>query len=412
MMRSLPTLLVLLLLDAASSHLRYQRSVSVSSAGQSCLILDPAIYAHAAPSLADLRLYTSDGTQEIPFVLLRNASLQTDPEPAQILNLHQLGRSLSFDLQMPSRPYTDVVLTLTGTNLLARASVTTPDAAGVSLGTFTLFNLAAQHLPADTTLHLQETAAPLLHITLAPLAGSDPIRPATVQAAIVPPSREAQTLYTTAVSTSSITQAAHRTVARFTVPAHLPIERIHLTLAPGRTPNFSRPVHIDSHIAGEPESAGEQIRGAFGYLRLTRAGVSLAVDQLTVPATVGANLQKPADVQVTVENGADAPLPIASVELETRQRQLCFDVVKPGPLTLFYGDPKADPPHFDYEEHFRLDPALHHATLGPEQPNARFTPRHDVRPMTKRHPRLLYLGLILLICIVSVTTLRSKRLRL
>ncbi len=414
MMRCLPLALTLLLLDAGppTTSFRYQRAVRVAQAGQSCAVLDPALYTHAAASLADLRLFAADGTREIPFVLLRSGSAQTESEPAGILNLHGAGKSVSFDLAMPTRVYTDVILKLSAPNLLARTTVTAGNAAGASLGEFTLFDLSAQHLAGDTTLHLQETAAPLLHITLTALPGSAPLTPAMVQGASVPPSREAQTLYTTALSTAALAQTGHQTLARFTVPAHLPIERVRVVLAPGKTPNFSRPVVITSHVTGEPESSGEQIRGAIARVRTTRGGATLSLDQITLPATLGANLQRPAEVEIAVENGADAPLPLLSIALETRQRRICFDLATSAALTLFYGDSRLDPPQYDYERRFRLDPAAHVALLGPEQANPRYTPRADIRPLTKRHPRLIALGTILVLCLFAIVALRSKKLRL
>ena len=414
MTRCLPLALTLLLLDAGppTTSFRYQRAVRVAQAGQSRAVLDPSLYTHAAASLADLRLYTADGAREIPFALLRSGSLLTESEPARILNLHGAGKSVSFDLAMPSRVYTDVVLKLNAPNLLARAAVTAGNAAGASLGEFTLFDLTAQYLAGDTTLHLQETAAPILHITLTTLPGGVPLAPAMVQGASVPPSREAQTLYTTALSTANLTQTAHQTLARFTVPAHLPIERVRVVLAPGKTPNFSRPVVITSHVTGEPESSGEQIRGSIARIRTTRGGASLSLDQLSLPATLGANLQKPAEVEIAVENGADAPLPLVSIALETRQREICFDLATSAALTLFYGDSRLEPPQYNYEQRFRPDPAAHIALLGPEQANPRYTPRADVRPITRRHPRLIALGTILTLCLFAIIALRSKKLRL
>ena len=414
MMRAPAAWLIFLLLDASSgpvAHLRYQRAVRVDQAGQTCVVLDPALYAHAAPTLADLRLVTGTPPREIPFVLLRNGSLQTEPDTASILNLHQLGRAISFDLGMPSRPYTDVVLKLAAPNLLAHAVVNASDAAGPTLGDFTIFDLSAQHLSGDTTLHLQETSVPLLHVTLTPLSGSAALNSAMVKAATVPPSREAQTLFTTALSTSTFGQTAGQTIARFTVPAHIPIERVRLTLALTKSPNFSRPILITSHTLGEPDSSGEQVHGTVNRIHTTRAGTALSLDQLTVPATLGANLQHPAEVQVAIDNGPNTPLPLASVALESRQRQLCFESLTAAQLTLLYGDPKLDPPQYSDEQRFRPDPAAHIATLGPEQPNPLFTPREESRPLTRRHPRIVGVSLLLAMCLFAIVALRSHKLR-
>ena len=408
MIRSLATLLLLLNATGDLSHLRYQRAISIPAPGQNCVTLDPAVYIHAAPSLADLRLVVAGRSQELPFALLVNGAISADTDSASILNVHMAGHALAFDLQLPSRLYTDVVLHLASSRLLAHAAVS---AAGSSLGDFTLFDLSADHLPADTTLHLQETSAPLLHVTVTPFVGAPSLTPDVLKSATVPPSREAQTLFTTALATSTLEQTSHQTIAHFSVPAHLPIDRVHLTLLPGKAGNFTRPVRVLSHIAGEPESSGEQISGTFGHLRLERAGASLHFDQISIPATLGANLQKPANVQVIIENGTAAPLPIASIALETRQRQLCFNAPS-APVTLLYGDPKLDPSDYDDARRADLTGTIQTATLGPEQSNPRYLPREPGRPFMRRHPRLFYLGSIFAICLVAIVALRSKKLRI
>ena len=411
MMRYLPALLLLFSPDAGSpiAHLRYERLVVVEHSGQTCVVLNPNIYNHASASLADLRLYTNAGSREIPYVLLQSGSLQTDAAPAQVLNLHQAGRAVTFDLQMPGRAYTDVILNLENPSFVARATVT---AAGAAVGEFTLFNLNAEHLSRSTTLHLQETAAPLLHITLTPLQGSAPLLPAMVQDASVPPSRDAQTLYTTALRTSDITQVAQESRARFLVPAHLPVERLSITLASGPMPEFSRTVRITSHAVGDRENSNEEIRGTIGHLHRTQYGAPLSLNEMSVPATLGANLQTAAEVQVAIENGSATPLTIASIALETRQRQLCFDAQSAGLVTLFYGDPQLEPAQYPFARKFQPQATPHVATLGPEQLNPRYTPPTPVSFFKRRHPRSAYLGLLLAICFASLFLLRSKKLRL
>jgi hypothetical protein len=68
-------LLTLLLWQATVSpqptdqhYLRYQRTIAIpAGAGQSCAIVDPALFPHAGPSLKDLRLF--QGNREIPYAI-------------------------------------------------------------------------------------------------------------------------------------------------------------------------------------------------------------------------------------------------------------------------------------------------------------------------------------------------------
>ena len=56
---------------------------------------------------------------------------------------------------------------------------------------------------------------------------------AMVRGAEVPASREAQTLYTKLASTSELQVRGRDSVVVFAVPAHVPVERVSVELAPG-----------------------------------------------------------------------------------------------------------------------------------------------------------------------------------
>ena len=360
MIRYLLVAIALLQLPATpdqSSFFRYQRPVRITTAGQSCLIIDADTFAHAAPFLKDLRLYATDGraTSEVPYVLTLSEAQQAESEPARILNLGTRGRVIDFDLAMPHRPYTEVVLDLAAQNFIATASVSGSTSPGsreaTHLGEFTLFDLTAQHLARSTSLPLQESTFPFLHITLtASPAGRSSFtpKPQIVRGASVPPSREAQTLFTVAAQTATFQQRGGETVAHLRLPPRVPIERVAFTLAPAFEANFSRDVLVSSHAAGTPANSGDSVTGTIARVKLTQASREIHQQQLSIPATLGANLQSPAEVDVTIRNGNDPPLPVASVQLEMRQRSLCFQSSPDQQLTLTYGDPELPAPVYDF----------------------------------------------------------------
>ncbi|MEO6983188.1 MAG: hypothetical protein ABI072_08745, partial [Edaphobacter sp.] len=130
-------LLALLLWQAATApwvqtsdphFFRYQRAVAISTtSGPSCAVIDANVFAHAAPSLKDLRLYQSPPTQaprEVPYAITLSEPLQPDSTTARILNLGSRNGSIVFDLQMPARPYTEVDLNLNAQDYIATATVT------------------------------------------------------------------------------------------------------------------------------------------------------------------------------------------------------------------------------------------------------------------------------------------------
>jgi Protein of unknown function (DUF3999) len=396
--------------------LRYQRIITLPfGTGPTCVTIAPEIFPGAAPSLKDVRLYQQG--REIPYAITLSEPVQPDSESARVLNLGMRGRAVVFDLQMPARPYTEVQLNLAGKDFLATAVVFGANdlnaPSSTRLGEFTLFDLSSQRLSRNTTLQLQESGFPYLHVelTASPAPGNPTFSatPQMVLGAIVPPSREAQSLYTTAVETTSIAQSGRKTIATATLPERVPIERVSFVLAPGFKSNFSRDVRISDRPAGTPPAASETIAGTILRVRLTQAGREIREQQLSIPATIGSNLQSAATVEVIVENGNDMPLPITTVRLEMRQRKLCFDAPASEPLTLYYGDPALTAPQYDYARLFSTAGSMHTAEMGQEQKNPIYQPRPDTRPMTERHPELLWIALLAVICSLGVVAVHSSK---
>lgn len=401
---------------ADRQFLRFQRTITLpAGTGPACAAIAPQIFPNAAPSLKDLRVYQQG--REIPYAITLSEPAQPDSEPARVLNSGMRGRAIVFDLQMPARPYTEVEFNLAGKDFLATATVFgTNDltaASSTRLGEFTLFDLSSQHLSRNTVLQLQESTFPFLHIelTTSPAPGNRTFvaTPQMVLGVTVPPSREAQTLYTTAVETAAITQRGHKTIAAAVLPERIPIERVSFALAPDFKSNFSRDVRISDRPAGTPPSAGENIAGTILRVRLTQAGREIRQQQLSIPATIGSNLQSAATVEVAVENGNDTPLPITAVRLEMRRRNLCFDAPTSEPLTLYYGDPALTAPQYDYARLFSAAGTMRLAELGPQQTNPAFRPRPDTRPITERHPELLWIALLAVICSLAVVAVHSSK---
>ena len=405
-----------------SSFSRYRRAVQTSGAGQSCVVLDALTFAHAAPFLKDLRLQATDasGAREIPYVLTLSEAQQAESEPARVLNLGIRGHAITFDLAMPNRPYTEVVLDLAGQNFLATASVSGADAPGsreaTHLGDFTLFDLTAQHLSRNSSLRLQEASFPYLHVSLSvsAAAGAKAFQPTPqmVHGASVPPSREAQTLFTVAEESAAFEQrrSGHgtETVAHLHLPQRVPIERVAFILARDFHANFSRDVRVSTRTAEAAAGMGDSVTGTIERVKMVSGAREIDDQRLSIPATLGANLQRPAEVDVSVLNGNDTPLPIASVQLEMRQRSLCFQASANQQLTLVYGDDEIAAPVYDFARTYT--PSAHSAAarLGPEERNPGWRARPDNRPYTERHPHLLWIALLVMVCSLALAAFRSR----
>ena len=419
---------VLLLAVAAVApeirYFRYERGLAVqpqsdaavpqtSGAGprQTCAVLDAEIFAQAAPGLADVRLYR-DKT-ETPFVIREAAPVEEKQQEITPLNLGKRGAQTTFEAAMPEGRYSDVELDVTATNFIATVAVTGSQTEGgregTELGMFTIFDLSGQKLGRSTVLHLPESDFRYLYFAIA-----GPVKPEDVAGLSVErvPARQQ---YVTVADTNQMTQKGHETMARFNVPAHVPVERIEFVV--GAEPvNFSRDVtvRVSPVIAGkqttdqEPpapmESSGNLLR-----LHATRDGHRIDEEHLAVDAPWGDFGGAGSTWTVTIENGDDAPLTITDVRLEMAERKLCFDAAAGASYALFFGDAALAAPRYDYATLFVPDKDAAQATLGPAQANPEYEARPDGRAFTERHPGLLWLALVLVVVVLGLVALRTAK---
>jgi len=435
-MKAAQALAVALLLQIASvssndpkpepQHFRFERALTLpaNASGQVCAILDATVFAHAASgSLDDLRLYgqtAANPVLETPFDFSVSGTQTAEDDTAPLRNLGSTHGDIVFDIEMPGRPYSAVILGLDAKDFLATAHVSGSDGHGgptVDLGTFAVFDLTTQHLSRSTMLPLQEATFPELHISLhvipAPNSLPHDLGPSIVRGATIPPSREAQTLYTTVASTSSFTQRGRRTFATIHVSAQVPIERLSFSLNPAFSKNFFRAVSITATPDNNRDPiAIESLSGTISHVRLPQnpATGSPAIDaaEQSVEAALGANLRTGATINIAIDNGDDPPLPLVSAQVEMRQRRICFDATASS-YSLMYGDPALRAPLYDYARVFTpsAKPAL--AILSPEHRNPHFTSRLDARPYTERHPELVWVVLLAVLTILGSIALRSSR---
>lgn len=398
-------------------HLHYERALTLPAAGAgvACAVLDAATFAHAASrSGDDLRVFGvgADGVEvETPFALTESAAQRVDVAAATVENLGMRGGDVVFDLVMPLRVYSEVDLRLAAKDFVATARVwgLTASGASTSLGSFALFDLTAQGLSRSTVLPLQEESFARLHVELKvrnaagrAFAG---LEAGIVEGATVPASREAQTLYTV-VASGGVTQEGAASVARIMVPEHVPVERVSFVLDGGFRRDFLRGVTMAAGSGAATESVEGEIE------RVTRTGVDggpeIRQAKLSVDAVMGSNLREAATYVVTVKNGDDAPLPIQAVQLEMRQRRVCFEARAGSAYTLRYGDVALRAPVYDFARLYAETMPLT-AALGAEKINAEFAARADTRPYTERHPEVLWIALLAVVAALGATALHGVK---
>lgn len=119
-------LMVLAAATPAGKYFRYERVLTVPAATgagtvtrQACAVLDRGLYAHAAPGLADVRLYRTDADmRETPYVIQEEMPAEAQLREAAPLNLGHKGAHTTFEVAMPEGRYSDVELDIRRRTLL------------------------------------------------------------------------------------------------------------------------------------------------------------------------------------------------------------------------------------------------------------------------------------------------------
>ena len=376
-----------------------------------CVAIDAALFAHAAPGLADLRLYR-DG-QETPYVIEMSAPASAASEQAvQPLNIGSRGGQTVFDAAMPDGGYSDFTLDVTGRDFIATVTVTgsqQQNGPATRIGDYTIFDLTRQRLGRSTVLHLPASDFRYLHFRIA-----GPLRPENMTGLSLKMAAAGEPEYSLVAETTRVTQKGHSSIIEFTVPAHVPVDRVAVAAGPAPA-NFSR----DTTIEGRPVVASPSADSAeppvavssFGNLlrvHTVQGGHRIDQEHLELDASQ-APFDTPSHWTISIDNGDNPPLVPASVRLEMVKRDLCFEGTR-GSYSLYYGDAKLSPPRYDLGQFLvvRVKDAAQ-ATAGPEQANPEYQPRPDDRPFTERHPALLWLALGLVIVLLGAIALRSAK---
>lgn len=421
-MNAVKFLALLLLLAAAGNspgarpeirYFRYQRAVRnlPPAAGQACFAIDPAIFAHAAPQLADLRLY--QGKAETPYALRLMAPAAEPDRQVPPLNLGRRAGESVFDAAMPSGNYRDIQLAIAGQNFIATVEVSgsrqQAQSSQTRIGSYTIFDLTRQKLGRSTVLHLPLSDFPFLHFRIA-----GPLAPDSIQGITVLGAAAGKPKYLTVASTSRIEQQGRDSKIEFQVPAYTPVDRVLFIPAAGAG-EFSRDVRVSvrqiaprARNSEDPQPPSQ----SFGnLLRIHRVqdGHPIDEERLSIGAPFKQLSSLPTRWTINVENGDDAPLPIASVRLEMVERELCFQAAAASGYALYYGDSALAQPEYDYTTLFTRKPGAALAATGPESSNPQYQPRPDSRPFTERHPWLLWAALVIVILLLAAIALRSAK---
>jgi hypothetical protein len=100
-------------------------------------------------------------------------------------------------------------------------------------------------------------------------------------------------------------------------------------------------------------------------------------------------------LKLVITDYSNPPLDVRGVRYSAAARQTVFarTTSLAGPLRLVYGNPMAEPPHYDLERNLpaRLEPPPERLEAGPQRENPNF--EAEPKPLTERWPWLIYLVL-------------------
>ena len=384
--------------EAAAPYFSRVREVTISASDrQNYVVLDEEIWAHSRPDLADLRL--ADGEQFHPYALREESAASAREEKAvKLLNLGSKSGRTEFDLDIGAvSEYDRVRLQLTARNFVASAMVEGTDdltaKARVRFPPTTLYDFSRENLGSNLTIQLPVTSFRFLHVAL-----NGPLRPEELMGASVFHDLEKATVWTRLAECRHEAERSRMTVFRCEIPAAAPIDRIVFEMQDSRS-NFRR--DVSAYDAQNARVGG----GEISRVRLNRNGTEVSSQTLAIDLTDA----RSSSLTIEIQNHDDQPLRIAKVTVLSVERRIYFEPQGKTALKLYYGDPKATAPIFDYAKLFREDASASKGELGPGGPNPLYTGRPDDRPWSERHQALLWIAMVVAIAVLGAVALRGLK---
>ena len=403
-------LAMMFLAEPSIPYFKYQRPVQAQPGGQRYIAVDEQTWKNARRDLGDLRLY--NGQQEVPYALMvERGSRENDNKEVRVLQQSVVGGKTQFMIDMTDvAEYDHIDLRLATKNFVAHARVEGHDDLHgkdwALLGESILYDLSKENLGGNSVLRLPLSTYKYLRVTI-----DGPLKPADIVGASSEFRQEQKAVWRDVGGAPTVTElpasAARGDSSRigrkgtkltFAVPENVPVNRVTFDIDPAQ-PNFRRSVQVegdkDAYIGS----------GEISRVHMVRQAQKIDTDDYDVSfSAVGHK-----EIKVIIDNGDDPPLKIKSARLQQLEHRLYFDAPASGPLTLYYGDEKLDPPVYDYAKLFLLAKDAAPAQLGAEQANAAFTGRPDERPWTEKHPAVLWIAIVAAVLILGAIALRSMK---
>ena len=389
------------------------RDVHITDAAQmNYIVVDNAIWSHARPDLADIRLYNDD--RVVPYALrMQGIAEISERHEVRILNKGVVPNFTRFVLDMTGFDvYDEVILELSQHDFdriaIVEGSNNPRATTWTMLTTAPIFDFTKQKLGSHLTLTLPPSNFRYLRISIS-RRGIDHgslVLPQHIHGAVASNTFRSNAVWDDAGGTLKRTERPHETLLEVEMPKAAPVDRIHFSV-PAERMNFRRLVTVEmSYDETEPTTDDGWQTLADGEISRVRSAEGKVAEELDIST----HDTRAAHWRVIVRNGDDPPLPIHPA-LQTVERRLYFDPKGATSMKVYYGDPKVEAPVYEYDKLFREAEATSAvaATLGAEMPNVQAAPRPDVRPWTERHKWVLWSAMIVAILGLGAIALRGLK---
>ena len=369
----------------------------------------------AQTDLADLRLFDAQG-REIPYALRIRREIGEQREiPARLFNQASVGArtsEVSVDVGEYADEHNEIEIETAGKNFRRRVDLEGSDAGKEwrTLKTGALiFSMESQNRFVGSNRVSYPTSR-FRYFRARVFADelTDSSAPVVIGVKVVMAVRAKGELTTWGVSLPSYqllrNQGAPASAWTIDLGARVPCDRLAIEV---NDESFSRPFQLEAVDDAQ-------------NIRLVASGeLTRHVGEEPRPLVITFDQEEQVRMlRLLVTDYSNQTLSISSITASAPARELVFDLKEAPnqPLRLFFGNPKATSPHYDFERNLpaRLSAALVRSAVGPAVSNPDYKP--EPLPLTERIPWLIYVvlaasSLALAIILISLarTTLQTQR---
>jgi len=373
---------------------RYTRKLVANPGGTAPVLVEPdgALFEHASPAFADLRVVDADG-RAVPW---RHADSErgATSEAVPVLNSGRQGQTAIalLDLGERRRVRDRVVLDIPDRDFVGRAVVLGADGRDgpfTRLSTTGIYGVRGAEPARSTVAVFPPSDYRYLSIRA---SGVSRIVGARVSGARERP----RLLRRTIESTKRNEDGGHTVVTLDLGFRAVPVDELRIAADSER---YERPVTILGSNDGTR------------FAPLAAARIFRFAGSSSAPIPIGAHDRY---IRIEVDNGDDPPLRGIEVSAWSRSRALLLEGGHRSPFTVYYGGASARAPDYDFARLPTSAVGAEHTVSGrwgPEHENPSFEPPPDTRSFATRNPALITGALVLAAVALGAVGLLALRKR-